>query len=283
VANEAMRDHWAGGAEGWVRNERIFDAVFAEFTKALLGAADLGAARRVLDVGCGSGTVLEAAVAAGADAVGVDISPVMVGAARRRVPRATVVEADAQTIDLLAVAPGRPFDRVVSRFGVMFFVDPVAAFANIRAATAPGARLAFVCWRADESDMFTLGLRGLLARLADPPAPPAPGVPGAMAFADGERARAVLEGGGWAAVDVEPLDGLCDHAVDGSDGVEERLAMALSGSLGRATRAALEPVLGPAGWAAALEEAGAEVRDRVVDGSVRFVAHTWLVTATNGG
>ncbi len=139
VANEAMRGSWATGAEGWVRNERIFDAAFAPFTAAVLGAADLGSARRVLDVGCGTGTLLDAAVAVGADAVGVDISSAMVDAARRRVPTATVVTADAQTADLLAAAPGAPFDRVVSRFGVMFFSEPQAAFANIRSATEPGA------------------------------------------------------------------------------------------------------------------------------------------------
>ena len=62
MANEAMRDNWATGAEGWVHNERIFDAVLAPFTASILGAADLGAARRVLDVGCGAGTLLAAAV-----------------------------------------------------------------------------------------------------------------------------------------------------------------------------------------------------------------------------
>jgi SAM-dependent methyltransferase len=283
VANEAMRDTWATGAEGWVRNERTFDAAFAPFTAAVVGAASLGAAPglRVLDVGCGSGTLLEAAVAAGAAAVGVAISPAMVEAAGRRVPAATVVAADAQTADLLAVGPGPPFDRVVSRFGVMFFVDPEAAFANIRSAAAPGARLAFVCWREGESDMFSAGLRTLLARLDDPPAEPAPGAPGAMGFASASRVRDVLGGAGWADVVVQPLDGLCDYGIDGGDGVEERLAMALSGTVGRATRAALEPALGPDGWRAALDDARAELRGYVVDGSVRFVAHTWLVTATN--
>jgi SAM-dependent methyltransferase len=215
------------------------------------------------------------------DVVGVDISPVMAEAARRRVPTATVVTADAQTTDLLAAAPGRPFDRVVSRFGVMFFADPTAAFGNVRAATAPGGRLAFVCWREGEADMFQMGLRPLLDRLEDPPAPLEVGAPGALGLARADRVHEVLTDAGWSDVAVDALDGLCDYAVDGSDGVEERLAMALSGSIGRATRAALEPRLGPDGWRAALDEARAEVRAHVVDGSVRSVGHVWLVTATN--
>jgi len=281
MANEAMRDNWATGADGWVRNERIFDAVFAPFTAALVGAADLGSAQRVLDVGCGAGTLLEAAVAAGADAVGVDISPGMVEAAQRRAPTATVITADAQTTDLLAAAPGAPFDRVVSRFGVMFFADPEAAFINIRSATAPGARLAFVCWREGETETFSLGLRALTARLTVPPGPPMPGEPGPMGLANAERLREVLTLAGWSNVAIEPNDQLCDYAIDGSDGVEERLTIALSGMVGRAARAALEPDLGADGWQAVLEEARAELRAQLVDGAVRFVGHTWLVIATS--
>jgi len=281
MVNEAMRDSWAAGAEGWVRNERIFDAVFTPFTAAIVGAADFGSARRVLDVGCGAGTMLEKALAAGVDAVGVDISPGMVEAASRRVPEATVVVADAQTTDLLAVAPGPPFDRVVSRFGVMFFADPTAAFANIRAATAPGARLVFVCWRESEVAMFGLGLRALSARLAEPPGRPIPGEPGPLGLADPDRTRETLTTAGWADVVIEPFDGLCDYSIDGSDGVEERLAAALSGTFGRALRAALQPSVDEKEWQAVLDEARAELRGELVDGAVRFTGHTWLVTATN--
>ena len=281
MANEAMRDSWATGAEGWVRNERIFDTALAPFTEAILGAADFSSARRVLDVGCGSGTLLEAAVAAGADAVGVDISPPMVEAARRRVPGATVVVADAQADDLLAAASGVPYDRVVSRFGVMFFADPEAAFANIRSATAPGGRLAFVCWREGEVNMFSLGLEAITSHLTDPPARPAPGAPGPMGLANAERTRKVLAASGWSDVAIEPTDGLCDYSIDGSDGVEERLAIALSGTYGRALRAQLEPSVDPAEWQAVVDEARGELRSHLVDGAVRFLSHTWLVTATN--
>jgi SAM-dependent methyltransferase len=276
-----MWSTWTAGAEGWVRNERIFDAIFAPFTAALLDAADLAAARRVLDVGCGGGTVLAAAVDGGAEVVGVDISPAMAEAAQRRVPAATVVTADAQTTDLLLAAPGAPFDRVVSRFGVMFFADPAAAFANLASASVPGARLAFVCWRDDQLDMFSLGLGPLMARLDEPVALPQTGDPGPLGLADREHLERVLGAGGWADLEVEPVDGVCDYAIDGSDGVDERLAVALSGSVGRAVRSALEAELGPRGWAAALDEARAELRSHLVDGALRIVGHTWLVTATN--
>jgi len=281
MVNEAMRDNWAVGAEGWVRNERIFDAIFAPFTVAVVDAADLGSARRVLDVGCGAGTLLQATTDRGVDAVGVDISPAMVEAAQRRAPAATVLTADAQTADLAALAPGAPFDRVVSRFGVMFFADPVAAFANIRRATAPGARLVFVCWREGETDAFQLGLRPLLALMTEPPPPPQSGTPGPMGLGDAALTTDVLARAGWSGAVVEPLDGLCDYGSDGSDGVEERLAVALSGAVGRAARAELETRLGPEGWAAALDEARDELRSHLHDGAVRVVGRTWLVTATN--
>ncbi|HZX53927.1 MAG TPA: class I SAM-dependent methyltransferase [Ilumatobacteraceae bacterium] len=281
MANEAMRDSWAAGAQAWVLNERIFDAVFAPFTAAIVGAAGLDSARRVLDVGCGAGTLLEEAVAAGAEAVGIDISPPMVEAASRRVPKATVLAADAQTTDLLAAAPGSPFDRVVSRFGVMFFADPELAFANMRSAAAPDASLTFVCWREEEAAMFSLGLHALAARLPDPPAPPSPGEPGPLGLANADRTRTILTTAGWSDVTIERCDRVCDYSIDGSDGVEERLATAMSGTLGRKVRAALESSVGDEEWQAALEDARSELRGALVDGAVRFTGHTWLVTARN--
>jgi hypothetical protein len=170
---------------------------------------------------------------------------------------------------------------VVSRFGVMFFAEPAAAFMNILSATAPGARLAFVCWREGETYMFAIGLRALTARLADPPAPPMPGAPGPMGLANADRIRQVLTVAGWSDVTIEPIDGVCDYSIDGSDGVEECLTIALSATFGRAVRAKLEPRLDPDGWQAVLDEARADLRDMRVDGAVRFVGHTWLVSATN--
>jgi len=281
VSNDEMSAEWAAKADAWVRNERIYDAAFAPFTEAVLAAADIRPGLRVLDVGCGAGTLLEALTTAGAQPVGVDISPEMTDAARRRAPEATVLQADAQSCDLLAEAPGPPFDRVISRFGVMFFADPVAAFANLRAATAPGGRLAFVCWRAGEKDLFWHGVRAIARRMDTPPAQPADDAPGPMGLARDERIHDVLTGAGWSEPSVEPLDGIADYSLDGGDGVEERLSVALAGRVAQAARRELEPRLGEAGWSALLEDARAELRSRLVDGVVKLTARAWLVTAVN--
>ncbi len=201
--NEQMRAGWTASAQAWVENEEILDRAFTPVTDALLRAADLGGGGAVLDVGCGSGTLLEACARRGHRVVGVDIASPMVAAARRRVPEATVVLADAQTADLGAL-PGAPFDRVVSRFGVMFFAEPRAAFGTIRAATAPHARLAFVCWRGVEENLvFTLGTRVLTAVAGM--AEPVSGDRGPTAFADRDVARGVLADAGWSDIAVAPL------------------------------------------------------------------------------
>ncbi|GAB2609501.1 class I SAM-dependent methyltransferase [Pseudactinotalea suaedae] len=278
--NEEMRRGWAESASGWVANERIVDHAFVPVTGAVLEAAQLGPTLRVLDVGCGSGTLLAAAVERGADAVGVDIAPGMAEAAQARVPGALVAVGDAQTDDLLALAGGGPaFDRVVSRFGVMFFSDPTAAFGNIRAATSPGGRLAAAVWRsAEENPVFTLGSGPLLERIEVPS--PAPGAPGPTALADPTRTRGVLEGAGWTAVEISPLDVTLDYGLDGSDGVEERLAVTLASGTGRIATAQLRPRMPDAEWAALLEAAREEIRAARVDGVVRIPGAVWVVTAT---
>ena len=285
MANEEMKDIWEGNADLWVRLSPVFDSVFEPVTEVLTGTlSGLEARERVLDVGCGSGTLLAAVVERGAAAVGVDISPPMAEGARARVPEAEVLVADAQTADLLAVAPGGPFARVISRFGVMFFSDSQAAFANIRSAAATGAPLTFMCWRSrDENPMFTQGITGLLARLDPPPPPPVPGSPGPNAFADPDRVRALLEGAGWEGVSIEPFDFTLDFSKRGGDGVEERLAVILGNEGGRMAQEQLEQQLGADGWESVLEELRAELRESRVDGAISFPGACWLVHARNPG
>lgn len=282
MPNEDVRATWTDAGRGWVEHEAVFDAIFAPVTAAVLDAAAIGPGHRVLDVGCGSGTLLAAAAAAGAEPVGVDVSPTMVAGARRRVPAAVVLEADAQTTDVLDAAPGRPFDRVVSRFGVMFFDEPVTAFARVRSACAPGARLTFACWRTyEENPTFSVGQDVLTAWMDEPPAPAAgPFAPGPMAFADPGHVRAVLEEAAWRDVAVAPVDVTLDYAYDGSDGVNHRLAVVLATTTGFRAQSQLRPRIGEERWAELLDAVRARLRESRVDGALRLPGAVWVVTAT---
>jgi len=279
MANGEQQQSWATQGVDWVDHAAIFEAALAPFADAVLQAADIGSDARVLDIGCGSGTLLQRAAGIGAVPVGVDISQPMVVAARRRVPEATVVLGDAQIMDL----GGPVFDRVISRFGVMFFDDPVAAFINIRRAAAPGARLAFVCWREGDNPMFSVGVDMLAAQLESPPAAADPTEPGPLAFGNAERVRTILADACWADVELAAFDGVCNFSIDGSDGVEERLTMILSNRTGQQARTELPARLGEDGWAAVVDKLRDELRRHRVDGVLKFPGHTWVVTATNPG
>lgn len=279
MANEQMRENWTVGAKGWVEHRDLFDQELAPFAEAVIEAAAPGTGDHVLDVGCGTGTLVGRSIERGARAIGVDISPGMVEGAQRFHPEGTFLVADAQTDDL---ASHGPFTTVISRFGVMFFDDTEAAFANLRRATSEGGRLAFACWRShDENAMFTLGTSLLLARLDPPPPPFDPDAPGPTALSDPDRIRAVLDHAGWTEIEIRPHDAVLDYGSEGTDGIEERLTMVLNTNAGRMAQARLEPELGPAGWSALLDEVRAELRDHLVDGRVQFNGATWLVTARN--
>ncbi|MFX4274036.1 class I SAM-dependent methyltransferase [Propionibacteriaceae bacterium Y1685] len=286
----ATSGNWASGGAGWVVHEAIFDRVFAPLTAAILDSADLAAAQSMLDVGCGSGTLLAAAVERGVRATGVDISATMAEAARRRVPQSTVLLADAESADLSFGGAG-PYERVLSRFGVMFFADPVAAFANLRSATASGGRLAFGCWRSlAENPSFTEGTSLLTAQLPDPPIqldPAAPSstsphftAPGPMAFAAPDRLRTVLTDAGWREVVITPFDFTLDYG-EGAAAVEDRIAIILATSTGARAERILRPALGDRGWAELVDRVREHVTAQLTYGRVQLPAATWLVTATS--
>ncbi|MCB1271988.1 MAG: class I SAM-dependent methyltransferase [Microthrixaceae bacterium] len=279
IHNHGARADWAERSGGWVQNQDVLDRAFAPFTSAVMEAVGVAREERVLDVGCGPGTLLETASRLGARAVGVDISAEMVAAARSRVPDAEVIEGDAQVTDLLDAAPGRPFDAVVSRFGTIFFEDPVDAFTNIRVACAPGARLAMVTWRSGEQDLFTCGLEPLLARLDDPPGPPPEDRPGPMGLATEEHLRAVLLEAGWDEVHLVALTARCDYRTRSTDGVDERMAVALSGSVGRVALERARRELGAEELHGLLDRARGLLAERAGHRGVGFDARAWLTAA----
>jgi SAM-dependent methyltransferase len=223
----------------WVELEATLDAQIAPLGLAAIERAQVGAGERVVDVGCGCGqTSLQLAerVGPGGSVLGIDVSAAMLERARERASgRANVrfAHADAQAHRF---DPG--FDLVFSRFGVMFFADPVAAFANLAGALRPRGRLAFVCWQSLERNPWLLLPLRAVAGIVPLPPPPAPGAPGPFSFADPERVRRVLAAAGFAGVRLEAEEG--------------ELAIGAGGDLGRAVEISLQ--MGPV--AVALREAG---------------------------
>ncbi len=273
-ANRDQAALWNDAAgRTWAEMQAVLDRMLAPFVERLVAEAFPGEGGRVLDIGCGAGaTTLAMARRLGPQglSLGVDISGPLVAAARERaaaegVATAAFVEADAQTHGF---DPGA-FDAVISRFGVMFFDDPEAAFANIRRAGRPGAALAFVAWRSPAENPFMTTAGRAAAPFLPPQPSPAPDAPGQFAFADGERVRRILGVAGWREVDVSPLD--------------------LPGEVAEADLMAYVTRLGPVGLAmrdmdAARREQIAEALRQafaplVRDGAVRFTSACWLVQA----
>lgn len=285
MSNDSAATEWESKAAEWVRHREIYDRAFAAVTDAVLARADLRPGHRVLDVGCGAGTLLSRAHELGALPYGVDISAPMVSAARERVSAATVVSGDAQEADLLAETGSAPFDRIVSRFGVMFFSDPAAAFANLRRACVPGARIAFASWHHSAENIFGHGLRRVAATLPAGTLPPAPGIdsPGPLGLATASKIGTSMTPGGWTDIKATPVSVEINYGTEESTGVDERMQIALAGNTGRTLREAIVAERGEAGWAEALETIRAEVADSITDGGVRFTEKVWVVSATNPG
>jgi len=257
---------WNGSAgRAWVEAQNLLERMFAPFEPILVQAA--GSARHVLDVGCGTGaTTLALARLPGVErAIGVDISAPMIAVASERTGGAQFVCADAQRH---AFAPG-VFDLIVSRFGIMFFDDPVAAFSNLRRAARDDAALCCIAWRAAlENPFMTTAERAAAALLPGLP-PRLPNSPGQFAFADARHAGSILGACGWRQVQFTPQDVACSFP-------EAELVRYLT-------------LLGPVGLA--LQHVDAAVRKEViatvraafapfVDGdTVRFTAACWRIDA----
>lgn len=201
---------WNGPpGHAWVDLRQLLDGMFRPIEELLVRAVAEEGAARVLDVGCGTGAVTRAVARRTGHCVGADISGPMIAAARELAERegvpASFVHADVQEH---AFEPG-VFDTVVSRFGVMFFPDPVRAFANLRTAVRDGGGLRLVVWRGPEENPFmTAAERAAAPFVPDLPAR-LPGRPGQFAFAEPDRVRGILEEGGWSDVALRPVDPVC--------------------------------------------------------------------------
>ncbi len=276
-ANAAQIDYWNTVAgQTWARFQEQLDRQIEPLGLAAMDALEPRAGEHVIDIGCGCGQTslaLASRVGPTGAVVGVDISQPMLEVAHRR-PRPTASLAltfrqlDAQTDDL-----GRgAFDAAFSRFGVMFFSDPVAAFANIRECLKPGGRLAFVCWRSlAENSWMQAPLQAALPFI--PPVTPSdPSAPGPFAFADRDRVRAILINAKFRSVTVNPLDLL----IGGAD-IEQALNLSLKmGPLGAVLRE--HPEL----TAMVVDAVRDTLSTYVTPNGVMMAAAAWIVLARIG-
>jgi len=265
-------EYWNGpGGKMWLGAYDRIQRGIAGFSDVVLAAARAQPGEHVLDVGCGTGgTTAELAKAVGerGHVLGVDISEPLIGAARaQHLANATFEVGDAATYSFGA----NVFDLVFSRFGVMFFGDPVAAFKNIRRAMKPAGRLVFICWRTPSENPWA----AVPMRAAQPFLPPierpGPEDPGQYSFGDRNRVARILTEAGFANLSIEPVDQTLNQGRDVAD-VLERI-----GDFGPLARAFKD--VPPEQVAKAKEAIGEALKPYATPDGVKLAGACWLVSA----
>jgi SAM-dependent methyltransferase len=277
VANEDQARFWKeDGGPRWVGHERWFDVMLEPHGAALDAAADAQLGDHVLDVGCGFGTTaLSMARAVGPEGrvTALDLSEVMVArvearAAAERLTNVIARVGDAQTDAL----PAHHFHRAVSRFGVMFFDDLTAAFANIRSSLRPGGRLAFISWQPlAANELGSLVLKAM-EPVTGPPGPPVPR-PGPYALGDDRLVRSVLTDAGYADIELRSLE--APVVMGGGEGLDTSVTHCTW--IGEVRRVLAQ--LDEEGQAEARALIRAALETRLVDGRVVLAGAAWVVTA----
>ncbi|WFU20221.1 methyltransferase domain-containing protein [Bradyrhizobium sp. CB3481] len=268
--------YWNGPAgQRWADRQVAQDVLLRPVADLLINRAGFEPGERVIDVGCGSGATAIAfarAVEPTGYVLGIDVSGPMLERARQAVPKDLPIDfvlADA------TVYPFEPasFDVLASRFGVMFFADPVLSFANMRKALRPTGRLAFACWREPRENPFFMA--PLAAAYKHVPKLPQQGPedPGPFAFASEERVRRILGEAGFTGVEMEACPLLLDAAIGrGLDG-----AVQSAFEIGPVSRALEgQPEDARAAVAASIREA---LTPFVKGDAVLLPASVWIVTA----
>ena len=277
-ANADQATFWnAQPGQNWVAFQAHLDAQLTEVTDKLLAACAARPGERVLDIGCGAGgstLALAAAVGPTGHVLGLDLSePLLARAEERRrdlaLAQVRFARGDAEDHPF---QPGA-FDLAASRFGIMFFADPVAAFRNVARALRPGGRLVFVAWAGPEHNpWFAIPQRAAVARLG-PVAPTSPEAPGPMAFRDAARVIALFEAAGLIEARAETID-LALPNPGGLDAVID-----LVGTIGALPRVLREKGGTPEDRAAILAEIRAAFTPFATPEGVRLPARVILYSA----
>lgn len=269
---------WQGAAgDRWRQNLDGFEWMIAGIGDALVAQAGYNSGDRVVDVGCGGGaTTLPIARIVGAQglALGVDIAPQLIEIARDRAAAQSLSQAQFLVADGQSAVPDQaPFDRLFSRFGVMFFDDSIAAFANMRQWLKPGGRIDFACWGPPARNPWMSEIHAIMAQFVEMP-PRDPAAPGPFRFADPDTIRTVMDGSGFQDVSIESH--IADQPFGGRDANVE---------------AATDFVLTAMDMGALLDDAGSDVavaakaaitgflKQHEQDGVVILPGFSWFVSA----
>jgi SAM-dependent methyltransferase len=268
--------YWNGpGGQRWAHRQQAQDILLAPVAGILIDRAAPGPGERVIDVGCGSGATTIAfaqKVGPSGHVLGIDVSGPMLARARQSTPVELPVDFVLADATIYPFDPAS-FDLLTSRFGVMFFAEPAASFANMRKALRPSGRLAFACWREPRDNPWMMAPLQAVYRHVPKLPQQGPEDPGPFAFASEARVHRILGEAGFTAVAMEP----CPLSLD----------IAIGGGLDAAVQGALE--IGPANRA--LEGAPADVRAAAADSvrevlapfvrgqAVPLAGSSWIVTA----
>lgn len=197
---------WNGDAgKSWARNQAVMDSMIEPLGGIAISESGISAADQVLDIGCGCGATSLALASLGASVTGIDVSEPMLGIARSR---ADTTDHDVKFVlaDALTHSFESDYSLLFSRFGVMFFADPVAAFGNLASAMNKDGRLCFICWRpAIENAWISVPMGAAMAHM--PPVPQTdPRAPGEFAFSDKDYVVGILAAAGYKNIEIDPVD-----------------------------------------------------------------------------
>jgi SAM-dependent methyltransferase len=272
--NDEQIAYWNGQAgQRWTEEQVVLDRALAAFGRGALDRAGVALREHVLDIGCGCGDsslALADRVGSGGAVVGIDISTQMLARARDRAQsraNLTFVHGDAATM-----AFPRPFDLLFSRFGVMFFEDPIATFTHLRSATTSGGRLTFVCWRAYEDNPWTAIPLNAVRRIVPEVTPPSSDGPGPCAFADAAKVERILSSAGFRDIACDRFDA---DVVLAGDELEDAVRFAVG--VGPASR--LLATAAPEAQLRAMDEVRRALESMRTPTGFVSSGSSWLVTA----